>query len=112
MMAARLRELRVPAAEAVGSSTVSPWAPAPVPTEKLSVPALHVSPLNEDPLRPSSHLSIWRPATIGTWWAWADAINASSCGVPNALRNDDNTNAAVMSRVRPLSVRQLFRLSP
>ena len=70
-------ELSRPAAEAVGSITVRLRAPAPMSTEKVSALALHARFLNDEPLRPSSQVSIWRPETIGTWRDWAVAVAIS-----------------------------------
>ena len=54
--------------------------PAAAVIMKLSLFPLHASPPNEEPLRPSSHVSICCADTTGTPCAWADATMASEPG--------------------------------
>ena len=63
----------MPPGPVVGSIAVSPVAPTPMPTVKDRVLPLQEIPLNDEPLRPSVHVSSWRAAMTGTPRAWAEA---------------------------------------
>ncbi len=68
----------LPAAERSGSMPCRPTASAPRDTVNVSTPPVHVDPPNDDALRASSQVSIWRAETTGTPWACADATTASA----------------------------------
>src|SRR5262245_4652205 len=73
----RLVNTRLPAR--AGSIACSPFAPVPRVTLNVSTreAASHEIPVNDDPLRPSSHVSICRADTTGTPRASADVTIAS-----------------------------------
>src|SRR5262245_12447615 len=66
-----------PPTTTVGSIACRPFAPVPTATLKVSTLPLHVIDWNDDPLRPSSQVSIWRALTTGTPRDCADATIAS-----------------------------------
>src|SRR5882672_4458122 len=73
----RLISARAPIAEVVGTIARRPFAPLPGLIVKLSLSPLQPIDPNEDWLRPSSQVNIWRAETIGTPRAWAEATIAS-----------------------------------
>ena len=63
-----------------GSIARRPVAPAPTPILNERRLLLHEIASNVEPLRPSSHVSIWRLVTTGTPRAFADATIAFAPG--------------------------------
>ena len=55
-----------------------PFAPAPTAMPKLSTPLVQERPVNDEPLRPSSQVSICFAVTTGTLRAFAEATMAAA----------------------------------
>ena len=77
----RVRVVNSPAAEVVGTIACRPLAPVPAVMVKLRVPPLQATELKDEPLRPSSQVSIWRAETMGMPWACAEVTMASDSTV-------------------------------